>query len=69
MKSPITHPEAYNKAYNHIAAITIKQGRLLDFDLIYGDGTIYKPLAKKEVKLLYDTIEEVFKENNINLKP
>jgi len=67
--TPETHPEAFSKAYNHIAAVTSKQGRLIDFNDIYGDGTIYHPLTKKAVKIMYDTIETVFKEAGINLKP
>jgi len=61
MKTPQTHPNEYSRAYNIITAIVVKQNKYLPFNLIYGDGTKYLPLNKKEVSCLYETMQEVVK--------
>lgn len=63
--TPLTHPKEFKKVYDHIAQVTIKQCRLIDFNDIYGDGTIFHPLTKRTVRILYETIDEVFKEKGI----
>jgi hypothetical protein len=64
MKTPKTHPAEFRKAYKYIADTCVKQQRFLPFALIYGDGTIFKPLTRQEVKVLYETMQEVFNENS-----
>jgi hypothetical protein len=64
MKTPKTHPAEFQKAYKYITDICVKQQKFLPFALIYGDGSIFKPLTKQEVKVLYETMQEVVNENS-----
>ncbi len=59
------NPEALNRTYNHITAVVIKQGRFIPFELIYGDGTIYKPLTRATVRLMYNTMQTLIKEEPV----
>lgn len=45
-----------SKSYDYIQRVFEKQNRVVEFDLVYGDGTIFKPLAKDQVKVIYDTM-------------
>ena len=49
---------AINKTYDLIARVTAKQGFLLPFEDIYGDGTPCSPLSKAGVKIVYDAVEK-----------
>ena len=56
------NPAALDKAYKHITSIVMKQGKFLPFPLIYGDGSIYKPLTRATIQLMYNTMQDIIKE-------
>lgn len=43
-----------NESYDYIQRVFERQKRVIPFDLIYGDGTIHKPLSRETVKVIYD---------------
>ena len=49
--------KAINDAYDYIVAVTEKQGYLMDFNIIYGDGTRFTPLRRAGVYLIYDQVK------------
>ena len=54
--------KAINDAYDYIVAVTEKQGYLMDFNIIYGDGTRFTPLRRAGVYLIYDQIKAMLPE-------
>jgi hypothetical protein len=62
MNSQQNNPAALDKAYKYITSVVIKQQKFIPFDLIYGDGTIYQPLTRATVELMYNTMQEMIKE-------
>lgn len=58
MKSPQTHPEQFNKAYEFIANVTIKQQRFISEREMYAAYPFKKELSKHEFNVLYNTIKE-----------
>ena len=54
--------KAINDAYDYIVAVTEKQGYLMDFNIIYGDGTRFTPLRRAGVYLIYNQIKAMLPE-------
>lgn len=50
------------KSYNYIAAVTIKQGRLLSKELLYGDGSIHGN-NKQIFEAVYNSIKNYLQGN------
>ena len=50
---------ALSDCYDYIQRVFEKQNRVVEFNLIYGDGTTHKPLTLSEVKAVYDSMTEV----------
>ena len=46
------------KAIDYIIAIHKKQNRIVEKELIYGDGTMFKHLSKKGFDLCYEVVNE-----------
>lgn len=49
--------ELINKCYDYIVEVTIKQGKLLDCRVLYGDGTRFKN-NYKVFQATYNVIKE-----------
>jgi len=55
--------KAIERAYDIFARIAQKQGRMLPFRNMYGDGTRFSPLNRKGARLVYDAIIETLEES------
>ena len=59
---------AIGKTYDYFFQVFKTQKRIVEFDLMYGDGTIFKPLTKVGAKLVYDELAEATRKiNSANL--
>jgi hypothetical protein len=52
----LTRGQQIEKSYDYISAIFTKQGRVMPFDLCYGDGSIHGQLTKGDVLTIWRTI-------------
>ena len=50
------------RIYDYVTNVFVKQDRVLKFDELWGDGTIWKPLNKFGAKRFYNTILESWQE-------
>lgn len=54
--SKIEYDAAVEHSTDYIMNVLNCQKRIIPFDLIYGDGTIHRPLTKEQTKQLYERI-------------
>lgn len=62
MKNEIEN--AISKTYDYFFQVFKMQKRIVEFDLMYGDGTIFKPLTKAGAKLVYDELADATRKIN-----
>lgn len=54
----LTKNQQIEKSYDYITNIFTKQGRVIAFELCYGDGSIHGELTKEEVRTVYNHMVE-----------
>jgi len=52
--------EAISRVYDTIASIWIKQKRVIDFELCYGDGTKFRGIKKEGVKIIWEEMHKLY---------
>ena len=48
--------------YDHCVRVFKKQERVIEFNTVYGDGSIFLPLTKDQSKFFYNTILETWQD-------
>jgi hypothetical protein len=63
----IEHNKIWNEALDYVLDVTKKQGQFLPFELLYGDGSRWKPLSRQGFRLIYDSVKETLTEQGYKI--